>query len=255
MLSIIMPAYNEEKRIGKTLFEYSNYFEKSKIDYEILVVINGTTDKTEEVIKKAQKNNKNIFHLNFKQAGKGFAIIQGFKDALKRKKELIGFVDADLATSPKAFHDLIDKMNNYDVIIASRWLPDSKIETPQTILRIITSRGFNFLVRSILFLPYHDTQCGAKLFKNHALKNVIKDLGTTEWAFDIDLLYQLRRKGFKIKEHPTTWKDNRDTKLKLLKTPFKMFSSIVRLRLNHSPLKFIVRLYDKLPENKKIHSW
>jgi glycosyltransferase involved in cell wall biosynthesis len=255
MLSIIMPAYNEEKRIGKTLSVYSTFFKNVPINYEILVVINGTTDRTVEVVKKAQLEDKNIYYLNLKKGGKGYAIMEGFKSALQRNNKIIGFVDADLATSPEAFYELARNTKNYDVVIGSRWMKNSIIETPQTILRIITSRGFNFLVRSILFLPYSDTQCGAKVFRRKALEDTLSHLGTTEWAFDIDLLFQLKRKKYKIKEHPTTWKDNRDTKLNLKITPFKMFSSLIRLRLKHSLFNFIVRLYDKLPDNKKIHNW
>ena len=91
--------------------------------------------------------------------------------------------------------------------------------------------------------------------KRKAIEIVLPKLGTTEWAFDIDFLYQLRKSRLKVKETPTKWKDNRDTKLNLKKTPFKMFSSLVRLRLKNSPFKFIVKLYDKLPENRKIHNW
>lgn len=258
-ISIVIPAHNEENRIGKTLDIYSDYFEKLRknetADYKILVVINNTRDKTENIIKKIIKKNKNIGYLNFKKGGKGFAIVQGFKYALKGNSQFIGFVDADMATPPDSFFDLVRNINHYDGVIASRWMRDSKIDTPQTILRKITSRGFNFLVKTILLLPYSDTQCGAKLFRRKAISSVISDLGTTEWAFDIDLLYRLKKKGFKIKEIPTIWNDKKGSKLNLKKVPFKMFSSIIRLRLIYSPFKFIVKIYDKLPERIKVHSW
>jgi len=148
-LSIVIPAYNEEKRIGETLKSYSDYFDKlskkEKFRYEILVVINNTKDNTEGVVKSYKKKNKNIRYLNFKQGGKGFAVIEGFKDALTRKNDLIGFVDADLATPPNAFYGLVKHLGSYDGIIASRWHPKSLIKTKQTLLRKITSNGFNFL--------------------------------------------------------------------------------------------------------------
>jgi glycosyltransferase involved in cell wall biosynthesis len=258
-LSIVMPAYNEEKRIGRTLEAYSKYFEKirksKKLEYEILVVINNTKDRTEEIVKKLQIGNKRIRYLNLIKGGKGYAVVQGFIDALKRNNDYISFVDSDMATSAGALYDLYKKIGRYDGIIGSRWIKGAIVETPQTILRRITSRGFNFLVRSILLMPYTDTQCGAKLFRKKTLERVVNELGTTEWAFDIDLLYRLRRNGFKIVEAATVWKDVGGSKLNLKKVPFKMFSSIIRLRLLYSPLNFIVRLYNKLPENRKIHSW
>jgi glycosyltransferase involved in cell wall biosynthesis len=262
MISIIIPAHNEEKRIGKTLEAYGKFFEKKKQNkeirnFEIIVVINASSDKTLEIVKKHSNKLKELRYLNFEKVGKGFAIVEGFKDALKRDNDLIGFVDADLATSPTAFYELIKKIEEKkcDGVIASRWLKDSIIKTKQHLLRKITSRGFNFLIRSILFLTYKDTQCGAKIFKKKAIKNIINELGITKWAFDIDLLYKLKNKGFQIKEIPTIWEDKKGSKIDLVRNPIQMFSSIIRLRLLNSPLKFIVRAYDKLPENIKIHSW
>ena len=160
-----------------------------------------------------------------------------------------------MATPPEAFYDLIKNIGNFDGILASRWMKESVIKTKQTLLRIITSRGFNFLVKGILLIPYSDTQCGAKLFKKKAIESVINDLGTTKWAFDIDLIYKLRRKNFRIREIPTIWEDKRGSKLNVIKVPFQMFSSIVRLRLIYSPFNFVVRFYNKLPEKVRIHNW
>ena len=257
-LSIVIPAHNEEKRVGRTLEEYGKFFNeklknKELDNYEILVVLNACKDNTLAVVKKFQKKNKKIKYLDFKQAGKGFAIIEGYKDILQRDMDLIGFVDADMATPPESFYMLVRNIKGYDGTIASRWLKGSVIKTKQTILRRITSRGFNFLVRAFFLLPYKDTQCGAKLFKRNVVKTVAADLGITKWAFDVDLLYRIKRKGFKIKEIPTIWEDKKESKLNLTKVPFQMFSSIIRLRLLYSPFKFIVRLYDKMPEKIKLH--
>ena len=107
-ICIVIPAYNEEKRIGKTLEEYGAFFTNLKnkdFQYQILVVINNTKDKTEEVVKNISKKYKEINYLNLKPGGKGFAIIEGFKWAIKKDFDLIGFVDADIATGPEAFFD------------------------------------------------------------------------------------------------------------------------------------------------------
>ncbi|MBS3085476.1 glycosyltransferase [Candidatus Pacearchaeota archaeon] len=258
-LSIIIPAYNEENRIGKTLEAYGSFFKRIKKSkkikkFEILVVLNACKDDTIGVIKKFKKKYKEIRFLDFEQGGKGFAIIEGFRHASARGIELIGFVDADMATSPESFYDLVKKINGYDGIIASRWKNESVIKTKQTFLRIITSRGFNLIVRIVLHLLYSDTQCGAKLFKKKAIEKIINEKIITEWAFDVDLLYNLKQNNFKIKEIPTVWEDKRGSKLNLMKVPLQMFASVVRLRLVHSPFKFIVRLYDKLPERMKINN-
>ncbi|MFA6889261.1 MAG: glycosyltransferase [Candidatus Woesearchaeota archaeon] len=254
-VSIIIPAYNEEERIDGTLAEYSRYFNElnkiNAVDYEIIVVINGTTDNTENVVIKHEKTNKRISHLTYKMGGKGFAIIEGFKYALKKNKGLIGFVDADMATPPEEFYNLVKAINGFNGVIASRGLKSSSIET--SFARKLTNRGFNLVVRLLLFLPFSDTQCGAKLFDEKAAKFITSNMSFTQWAFDIEMLYILFNKNFKIIEIPTKWVDKQGSKLNLTRVPIKMFLSVVRLRLMHSPLKFIVRFYDKMPEKLKVH--
>ena len=245
-----MPAYNEERRIGAALEVYSKFFSGLKkeniLDYEILVVINNTTDHTEEIVKGFITEDGSIKYLNFKQGGKGFAVIEGFKDALKRNNELVGFVDADLATPPEAFYDLITKIGNYGGAIASRYIPGSIVNPKPTIQRIIASRIFNLFIRAILFMPYRDTQCGAKLFKRKAIESVISNLSMSQWAFDVELLYHLRKKGFVIKEIPTRWSDKEYSKIHFAKAGPFMALSIVRLRLLNSPFKSFVKVYNKM---------
>jgi glycosyltransferase involved in cell wall biosynthesis len=254
---IIIPAYNEEKRISKTLEEYGAFFEEKrkegKIDYELLIVINNTKDKTEEIVKKYAKKNRRINYLNFKRGGKGFAIIEGFKYSLKNSNnDLIGFVDADCSTPALAFYDLIKNIGVSDGIIASRWVKGSEIKTKQSFLRRLLSRGFNFLVKALFFMSYNDTQCGAKIFTKRTIRKILPDLNITQWAFDVNLLYLCKKDKFSIKEWPTTWEDKKDTKLNVVKVPFEMFSGILRLRLLNSPLKFLVKIYDSLPERIKV---
>ena len=112
-LAIVIPAYNEEKRIGKTLQAYSECFEKLRknklLDYEILIAINGTTDNTEKIVNSFARKNKSIASINLKEGDKGNAVIQGIKFFLKRKNDLIGFVDADMSTPPEEFARLAKK--------------------------------------------------------------------------------------------------------------------------------------------------
>lgn len=256
-ISIIIPAYNEEERIEKTLEKYTCFLREKRKErkigkFELLVVLNGCKDNTIGVVKGLQKKYPEIIYLNFKEGGKGFAVINGFKDALRRKKEIIGFVDADMSTPPEALYDLIKKIDGYDGIIASRWMKKSIIMTPQTTLRKITSRVFNFFTRSILLLNFKDTQCGAKFFKRNALGKIINQISITKWAFDIDLLYLMKREKLKVKEIPTFWNDQKRSKINLTRVPIQMFLSVIRLRLIYSPFKFIIVIYDKLPNKIKI---
>jgi glycosyltransferase involved in cell wall biosynthesis len=252
-LDIVIPAYNEEKRIGSTLRAYLDYFRKIKeLDFRIIVVLNGCRDNTRKVVEKYKSREIKI--LEFKQAGKGFAVAEGFKEALRGKAELIGFVDADCSTPPEAFYDLIRNIGNYDGAIANRWMRGSVIKTRQTFFRRMISRVFNFIVRVLFLLPHNDTQCGAKLFRREVLKKVVHKLGASEWSFDVDLLFYMRRIGARVKSVPTIWEDKKDSHINMKRTPPRMFLSVLRLRLVHSPFRFIVRWHGKLPHKMKVEN-
>jgi len=243
-LCIVIPAYNEEKRIGGTLLNYLSFFDALKdkgiLNYQILVVINNTQDKTEDVVKSYQKKNKNLAYLNLKRGGKGYAVMEGFKKAVESNFDLIGFVDADGSTPAKAFYYLVEKIDNYDGAIAGRCLRGSKVEPKQSFMRIVASRTFNFIVKILFLLPYGDTQCGAKLFKKAALERAIPRVGMTRWAFDVDLLYQMKKEGFRVAEVVTIWSDKEQSKLNLKKNSIQMFFAVVQLRIINSPFKRIL---------------
>ena len=254
-VSIIMPAYNEEKRIGPTLEDYLGFFKGLKkageLDFEIVVVLNACVDNTRRVVEKFAC--EELIILDFEKGGKGFAIVEGWKDALERDAEVIGFVDADGATSAEAFYDLIRNISGFDGVIANRWDKKSNVVVAQTLLRKILSRGFNLIVRSLFLFPHRDTQCGAKIFTRDLVRKVYPKLGASEWSFDVDLLFYARREGARILSIPTVWHDKKDSKINLKKTPITMFLSAVRLRLIHSPFSFLVRTYRILPESWKFH--
>ncbi len=246
-VSIIIPAYNEEKRIGKTLKSYTEYFDKQyKENYEIIVIPNNCTDKTEEVVAQFNVRTHTIPNIN----DKGMAVRAGFRVA---DTDLIGFVDADGSTPPEAFDDLIKNINNYDGIIASRWMQGAQVSPKQPLTRRIASRTFNLLVRTFFGLKLHDSQCGAKLFTKKCAKETIEKLDITRWAFDVDFLFKAKKLGFKITEIPTVWADDPNSVLNVKKASIEMFLALLRLRLVYSPLKGVVTIYDKLPESLKIH--
>jgi len=245
-ISIIIPAYNEEKRIGDTLENYSEYFSKAlKIkklgDYEILVVINNTKDKTEEIVKTFQKRNSRINYLNLKQGGKGNAVLRGFEEILKKDFDLIGFVDADMATPAKEFFKLAENIGNSDGIIANRYLSGSKIHPPLSFRRLLVGKIFNYLVRMLFLLPYTDTQCGAKIFSVAASNEIVKTSIISNWAFDVDLLYNLYKKGYMIKQLSTEWYERDQGKLRVINATLEMVLAVVQLRIVNSRLKNLLR--------------
>jgi len=245
--SIIIPAYNEERRIGRTLDDYCSFFSTfPRKDVEIIVVLNGCKDNTLGVVKRYARAYPFLSYLNILQAiGKGGAVIEGFKMA---RGDLVGFADADGATRATYFFDLVSHIKGVDGVIASRWMKAAVVEPPQPLDRKIASRSFNLLIRLLFGLRYHDSQCGCKLFRRQALRVILPSLGTTRWAFDVDLLYQMKRYGFVVREVPTVWRDVVGSKINVKKVSLEMLLAIIRLRLLYSPLKFVVGTYNRVAD-------
>lgn len=234
-LSIVIPAYNEENRISNTLKTYGHYFEQKKreedMDFELLVVINGTTDSTSHIVQQLQKTMPEIKMIELKEGGKGFAVAQGFKNALSRSNDLIGFVDADMATSPQAFFDLVKHINGYDGIIASRYMLGAQVTPPRPFIKRWGSKLFFESLTKLFFgIFYYDTQCGAKLFKRKVIETIIPYVSVKHWAFDVELLYLCKKFNFRIKEYPTVWHDQAGSKLRMFRAGGKMLSTLIKLR-------------------------
>ena len=235
MISVVIPAYNEEERIENSVLELYSYLDNNFNDFEIIVVTNGCRDRTPEIVEKLIDEYPNIYHLNFKnEIGKGGAIIEGFKVA---RGDIVGFLDADGATHIKSVDTLLNFLinNGIDGVIASRWLPDAKRIGYDSKLRVIASRSFNILVKILFQLNFKDTQCGAKFFKKHAIKKVLPELGLTDWAFDVDLLYRMKKYGFKIVEVPVIWEHKDGSKFDLKRMSVRMLFSIIGLRIKTLP--------------------
>ena len=244
-IGIIIPAYNEEERIGSTLKDYSKVLElktKKGDKYTILVVVNNTNDDTVGVIKKIKKTNSNIAYLDLKEGGKGYAIKEGLKFFSKERYDLIGFTDADSSTPAESFYSLIENIGKYDGVIASRYIKGARVEPKQDLKRRLVSRMGNLVIRSLFMFNYKDTQCGAKVFRRQALEKIIDKLSTTQWGFDIDLLYLLCREGYKVKEFPIYWRDAPGSKLNIKRASIQVFLATINIRLTNSPFKKVLKV-------------
>jgi dolichyl-phosphate beta-glucosyltransferase len=221
-LSIIIPVYNEEARIEKTMRVYHHFFSLQQEFYEteFVIVMNGCTDKTEIIVKEIRKSlsGNNIYVIVLESAGKGGAVKVGFLDALSRNNDLIGFVDADMATKPEDYLSLIMHMSGdgCDGVIASRYMPGSRIYPERPLWKRWGSRlVYEPLVRVLFRLPYYDLQCGAKLFTATVVQTIAPLLTISQWAFDVELLYLCKKFGFSVHEMPVTWSDQNKSKLTL----------------------------------------
>lgn len=237
-LSVIIPAYNESRRISSTLTKYQEFFKGIYGDnFEIIVISDGHDD-TGFIANELSKKHPQIRLFEFhKRLGKGGAVARGYEQSTG---DIVAYTDADGSLEPGDLHALIKSLeqSDYDGVIASRFL-DNKVKYP--IPRRVLSRGFNLLTRVLFGLDYKDTQCGGKVFRNKVAKSIFSELYLTDWTFDVNLLYNARKHGFRINEVPIPWKHDEDSKLKMSRVAFMMFLSLVRLRLLNSPFKFLIK--------------
>ncbi len=234
-LLLLIPAYNEEKRIEPVLRDYAQYFRQHYHGrFQVVVVLNGCRDNTMDVVSRVAAEYPEIRALEFPDPiGKGGALIEGLK--LAPTTDLIGYVDADGATAPPAFLDLVRHCREVDCVIGSRWLPQSVLHQSQSAQRRLFSRAFHTLVQWLFRLNIQDTQCGAKVMRRQAIEQIHSSLRIADVAFDINLLYALKRNGFAIRELPTEWTDKIGSKIKLNKGALGILLSVIRLRLVYSP--------------------
>jgi glycosyltransferase involved in cell wall biosynthesis len=244
-LSIVIPAFNEEERLPPMLEAYGAYFgERYGKDVELLVVVNGSADRTAEVARDIAARCPCVRVIEERERiGKGGAVLLGIREARGRK---VGFVDADGSTPPAAFDALVPAVDGFGAAIASRYMRGSEVSPPPPLRRRFASRCFNAMVRVLLGLRLTDTQCGAKIFTRETLQRILPHLGETQWAFDVDMLFQVKRHGSAIREIPTEWHDVRGSKLKIARASANMFVAICRLRLLYSPFRGVVRWYGVL---------
>ena len=234
-LLLLIPAYNEERRIGPVLREYAAYFQRQyRGKFQLVVVLNGCKDNTLGVVQSVAAEYPLVSALEFAEPiGKGGALIEGLR--LAPLADLIGYVDADGATPPEAFHDLVKYIGQADCVIGSRWLPESVLHVEQSNRRRFASRAFHVIVELLFGMRIKDTQCGAKVMRRQAVETIHSKLRIADMAFDINLLYALKKAKFRILEVPTEWTDKIGSKVNLFRTSLVMFLSAVRVRLVYTP--------------------
>ena len=234
-LLILVPAYNEERRIEPVLREYAQFFGKNFPGaFQIVVVLNGCTDNTLGVVRRVAAEFPTVHALEFREAiGKGGALIEGLKLAVHA--DLIGYTDADGATPPHAFLELVRHVGVADCVVGSRWMRGAVIHQTQTGHRQFASRAFHLIIQLLFWLNIHDTQCGAKVMKRAVIEKIHPYLRIADMAFDINLLVAVKRAGFRILEVPTEWTDQAGSKVVLFHSSLTMFLSALRVRLIYSP--------------------
>jgi dolichyl-phosphate beta-glucosyltransferase len=237
-LSIIIPAFNEEKRLPKTLAEIDKYLSKQNYQSEILVVDNGSTDKTPEIVRNLEIKIKGLKLIKGKPGtGKGYAVKTGM---LTAGGEYRVFTDADNSTSI----DQVEKMwpefeKGYDVVIGSRDIKGAVLDPPQPWLRkALLGGGFKLFRKIVIGLwEIADTQCGFKGFTAKATKDIFPQARINHFAFDPEILVIAKLMGYQIKEIPVTWVNDPESKVKF-KSIIKMAVDLIKIKFNLTKGKY-----------------
>ena len=232
MLSVVIPAYNEENRLPATLKEIISHLDQGNADYEIIIVEDGSTDNTQLKLEEIRSNNSRIRILqNKKNKGKGFSVKKG---VLAAQGEYILFCDADGSTPISELDKLLTKLDaGYDIAIGSRGLKESQIRVRQTFYREYMGKIFNGLVRLLTVPGIADTQCGFKCFKRDVAQELFTLQKIKRFSFDVEVLYLAQKKGFKIAEVPVTWMNSPESRVDLIKDSLRMLIDVLRIRLIH----------------------
>ncbi len=230
-LSIIIPAYNEEKRLPKTLEEIDKYLSGQNYDYEILVVNDGSKDKTVEIVENLKSKIANLRLIDNKEnRGKGYVVRQGMLEA---KGEYRLFADADNSTPIEQIEKFWAYFEQgYNIVIGSRDIKGAVLDPPQGFFRRFVGEGFKLLRKIIVGLwEIEDTQCGFKFFTKKAAEDIFPKCQIDRFAFDPEILLVGKKLGYKIKEIPIYWKNDPQSKVKL-KSMIKMAVDLLKIKWN-----------------------
>lgn len=229
LLSLVIPAYNEESRLPATLTRISEALEARGEPYEVLVVVNGSTDRTEDVVKAASERDSDIRLIVTPLPGKGRAVKIGIMAA---RGDRIVFADADLSTPIEEVIGLTERLDaRHQVVIASREGTGAR-RTGEPYVRHLMGRVFNLVVQGLAVRGIQDTQCGFKAFTRAAAEDVFRRQQITGFGFDVEVLYLARKLRYGIREVPVTWAYAASSRVDPLRDTIRMFRDVLAVRLN-----------------------
>ncbi len=228
-LSVVIPCYNEEVRLPRTLEQVERYLDARVGDYEVVVVDDGSTDGTRHVMERAATANPRVrLHVLPRNRGKGRALAEGV--AIARGSEIL-VTDADLSTPIDELEKLQAELDKgAGVAIASRALRGSRVEVSQPFYRVLMGKAFNLIVQTLLLPGIWDTQCGFKLFRAEVAREAFAGLSTDGFGYDPEVLYRAKRRGVRIAEVPVVWRNSAPTKVSPIRSSLDMFRHVVRVR-------------------------
>tara|TARA_B100000315_G_C14528879_1_gene565179 strand:- start:234 stop:938 length:705 start_codon:yes stop_codon:yes gene_type:complete len=228
-LDIVFPVFNESKILKKSVETLHTFLSnRISIDWKIVIAENGSTDETLEIARFLSNNYSNVIVRSYEEPGRGRAV----KDSwLLSNADLVSYMDVDLSTDLEALIVSLEHMNSddFDILIGSRLLKDSKVYG-RSFKRDFISKTYSLIFRIILGTKFKDAQCGFKIAKRESILDVLKNVKDNGWFFDTELLYKSEKSGLSIKEIPVIWRDDRDSKVKILSTIIKDLIGLLRIK-------------------------
>ncbi len=229
LLSIIIPAHNEEKRLPPTLEQVFAFLDRQNYESEVWVVENGSTDKTYEVAQGFAGRHKNLIVAHTDGRGKGLAVQHGM---LKARGQYRLMCDADLSMPVEEIANFLSSdVAQFDIAIASREAPGS-IRYDEPRYRHLGGRFINLIIRLMILPGLQDTQCGFKCFRAEVAEDIFKRQTLMGWSFDIELLFIARRQGYRIIEIPIDWYYRPESKVNALSDALRMIRDIFQIHRN-----------------------
>lgn len=228
LLSVVIPAYNEERRLGPSLERIFAYLKSRKKPFEVLVVDDGSSDSTAPLVRRLMKTHKGLrLVMNGGNRGKGASVKHGVEQA---KGDSILMSDADLSTPIEALSDLEAALKHADIAIGSRAIDRGRITKRQPFYREFGGRFFNLLVRALTVDGISDTQCGFKLFKAGPARKIFALQRVPRFGFDVEALYVARKMGLKIEEISVAWENSPETKVRPVRDGLRTFLDLALIR-------------------------
>lgn len=225
-VSIIVPAYNEERRIGRFLEELLKFAKAQLDNYEIIIVDDGSVDNTLNVVKNIVKKDRSVRIVSYKpNKGKGFAVKKGVSES---RGEFILFIDSDGSISPQQILKMLKELETYDIVVGDRGHKESVVRQAKS--RKIIGVIFNFYVSILFNSRVRDNLCGFKGFRRKVALELFKNLVDKKWLFDVELFYKTKKRGYSLLNIPIKWEHKTGSKISLF-DPFKMLFQLIDLRI------------------------
>jgi glycosyltransferase involved in cell wall biosynthesis len=229
-LSVVIPAYNEERRLPRSLPRVFDYLASRNLDGEVIVVDDGSADATAKVVQLFSTRHPGLRLIsNERNRGKGFSVRAG---VLAARGRFVLLTDADLSAPIEEADKLLDALRDFDVAIGSRALDRSLIMHHQPWWRELAGIAFNKTVKLLSGLPFEDTQCGFKAFRREPTRIVFEQQRIERYGFDPEILFLARRHGLRIVEIPVRWAHDPDSRVRVLRDGLRMLADLVRVRIN-----------------------